>query len=102
MKSVQKICVTPEVCEVMIASWAKSTQSSYNIYLSKWVDFCHKRKIDPYNCKFDNGIEFLSHLFQNGEKYGYIAAARSALSAVLQKEEDKTFGKDPRVTKFLK
>lgn len=64
--------------------------------------FCHKRKIDPYNCKFDNGIEFLSHLFQNGEKYGYIAAARSALSAVLQKEEDKTFGKDPRVTKFLK
>lgn len=54
------------------------------------MDFCHKRKIDPYNCKSDNGIEFLSYLFQNGEKYGYIAAARSALSAVLQKEEDTT------------
>ena len=66
------------------------------------MDFCHKRKIDPYNCKFDNGIEFLSQLYKKGEKYGYIAAARSALSAVLQKEENTTFGKDPRVTKFLK
>ena len=44
-------------------------------------------------------MQFLVELYKQGAKYGYIAAARSALSAVLSQAEGKTFGEDP---KFLK
>ena len=66
------------------------------------MGYCKEHAIDPYNSKFDRGIDFLSQLYKEGAKYGYIAAARSALSAVLPKEEGVAFGKDPNVTKFLK
>jgi len=86
----------------MTSSWAKGTQTSYNVYLNKWMAYCENEKINPHSCNFEHGIKFLSQLYKEGAKYGYIAAARSALSAVLKKEEGLTFGKDPRVSKFIK
>ena len=86
----------------MLASWAKNTQSSYQTYINKWLDFCTKNDIsDPYMPNYDNAMLFLSSLYKNHAKYGYIAAARSALSAIMPKKEGKTFGQNENVSKLL-
>ena len=48
------------------------------------------------------GADFLCHLFDQGEKYGYIAGARSALSSILPVVGGLTFGKQEVVSRLLK
>ena len=100
--SVVETGMETELCDVILSSWAKQTQDNYNVYLNKWVAFCKKEDINPFNCEFKHGLKFLSHLFNNGAKYGYIAGARSALSAVIPKVDGTKFGKDPKVKRFVK
>ena len=66
--------------------------------------YCSNHGIsDPYNASFEQGADFLAELFEEqGEKYGNIAAARSALSAILPKREGVSFGKHPLVSKLIK
>ena len=46
---------------------------------------------------------FSAHLFhKEDQKYGAIAVARSALSAILPEIEGKTFGQDPNVSRMIK
>ena len=48
-------------------------------------------------------MSFLAYLFhKENYKYGMIAVARSALSAILPLKEGKTFGKCQKVSKMLK
>ena len=90
--------------QLLTASWSKKTQASYNIYLRKWEIFCKDQGIaNPYNATRCEGIEFLSYLFHKEKaQYGYIAAARSALSAVLPKLNGTPFGKNEDVSRLLK
>ena len=48
------------------------------------------------------GADFLSHLCERGEKYGYIAGARSALSSILPVVRGFTFGKHEVVSRLLR
>ncbi len=86
----------------MEASWAKSTRSSYNSYLKRWRDYCGTRSISTTDASIQDGADFLSFLFKSGEKYGYIAGSRSALSAILPRTEGKTFGEQEVVKRVLK
>ena len=52
---------------------------------------------------YDQVISFLSNMFYEEKgKYGTIAVACSALSAILPKINGQTFGKDERVSKMIK
>ena len=88
----------------MISSWASKTQSSYNTYIKKWLACCKSNKIlDPYTATYQEVMSFLAHLFhKEDQKYGAIAVARSALSAILPEIEGKTFGQDPNVSRMIK
>lgn len=90
--------------EIINASWAKGTQKSYNNYLQKWKSYCKERQIrDPYEVEDEVAMEFLVHLFNDeGRSYGYVAAARSAMSAVLPKRKGKSFGQNDNVSRLLK
>ena len=95
---------SPQVQNLLLASWAPKTQASYNTYIKKWLPYCQENNIsDPYQATYSDAINFLSYLFHEGKyQYGSIAAARSALSAILPKQDGKTFGEHPTVSKLLK
>ncbi|XP_057294577.1 uncharacterized protein LOC130623096 [Hydractinia symbiolongicarpus] len=90
--------------QLLTASWSEKTQSSYNLYLRKWLKFCKSEKIpEPYGASHKQGMDFLAFLFHvEKASYGYIAAARSALSAVLPKDAGTSFGKNEDVSRLIK
>ena len=91
-----------EVQALMILSWAPKTQSSYNTYIKRWVAYFKSNKIlDPYTATYQEGVSFFAHLFnKEGQKYGAMAVARSALSAILPTIGGKTFGQEPNVSQM--
>jgi len=80
--------------QLLTASWSKKTQASYNLYLRKWGILCKAQGIaNPCDATHCECLEFLSYLFHKEKvQYGYIAAARSALSAILSRLNGTTFG----------
>ena len=52
---------------------------------------------------YDQAMSFLSNMFyEEKREYETIAAARSALSAILPKINGQIFGKDDRVSRMIK
>ena len=74
------------------SSWAVSTRNSYNSYIKRWTEYCAWKGISASRASVTEGVNYLSHLFQQGEKDGYIAGTQSALSAILLTVDGKTFG----------
>ena len=62
-------------------SWRRSTQKQYATYISKWILFCDKGKINSVYPTLNQVLEFLNSLFESGLSYSAINSARSALSA---------------------
>ena len=92
-----------EVTELLTSSWSEGTQNSHNVYLKNWKEFCEKNDISPFETTYQEGMKFLAELYnKENAKYGYIAAARSALSAVLPKDKGTTFGTCEEVSRMLK
>ena len=84
------------------SSWATSTQSSYNTQLKKWLTYCQNNSIAPYAASFENGAEFLAHMYTSDARYSTIASARSMLSSLLPMRQGTTFGKDELISRILK
>jgi hypothetical protein len=84
------------------SSWAESTKNSYNSYIKRWTEYCAWKGISASQASVTEGVNYLSHLFEQGEKYGYIAGTRSALSAILPTEDGKSFGNQELVQRTLK
>jgi len=93
-----------EVQKLLLASWAPKTQLNYNTYIKRWSEYCKNESItNPYKASYKQAMAFLSDMFYNkNEKYGTIAVARSALSAILPKINGVSFGKDQHVSRMLK
>ena len=58
---------------------------------------------ETFKASFRDVMTFLSELFHNEKgNYGVIAVVRSALSAILPKQGNITFGKDTNVSRMLR
>ena len=90
--------------DLHLAYWAPKTQTDYNSHIRKWIKYCSKEGIsDPYMASYDQAMSFLSNMFyEEKREYETIAAARSALSAILPKINGQIFGKDDRVSRMIK
>ena len=87
----------------MLASWAPKTQAAYNSHLKQWKEFCTRKEINPFEADFRQAMDFIEFLFNvKKASYGYIAATRSALSAILPKRNAISFGKCPDVSRMIK
>ena len=84
------------------SSWAVSTRKSYNSYIKRWAEYCEWKGISTTQASVTEGVNYLSHLFEQGEQYGYIAGTRSALSAILPNVDGKTFGNQELVQRTLR
>ena len=92
------------VSELVIGSWADNTKSTYNSYFKLWFKYCQSMGIpDPYAASVEEGAEFLAHMNKKlGYPHGTCAVARSALSAILQKQDGKIFSDHPLVARVMK
>lgn len=87
----------------MLASWAPKPQSSYNAHLKHWRSFCATKDINTFKASFDEAMGFIDFLFDKKKAtYGQITATRSALSAILPKKDNVSFGKCPDVCRMIK
>jgi hypothetical protein len=58
-------------------------QKQYAPYISKWILFCDKRKINSECPTLNQVLEFLNSLFESGLSYSAINSARSAFDFVM-------------------
>lgn len=67
---------------IIMHSWRGSTKCEYQVYISRWLQFCGRQKIDSVSVSVQNVIEFLTMEFDKGLSYSSINTARSALSSM--------------------
>lgn len=94
--------LSPDITNILMASWRKGTQNQYKTYVEKWLAFCCERKIDHSSPQISEALQFLMYLYNQGLSYSTINTARSALSSILNIRGPHHFGSHPLVTRFLK
>ena len=89
---------TKDTVDLIMLSFRKSTKAQYTVYLKKWAFFCIRNKISIMNASTQQGCQFLTELVNKGLKYSSINTARSALSSLLPRVNERTFGTIHEVT----
>ena len=85
-----------------MASWRKSTFSSYSLYLSKWFKFASCNKVSPVEPPVQVPLAFLTSLVREGKSFNQICMERSALSSVINQQQNVSFGNIPIVKRYMK
>ena len=75
--------LSPDITNILMASWRKGTQNQYKTYVEKWLAFCGERKIDHSSPKISEALQFRMCLYNQGLSYSTINTTRSALSSIL-------------------
>ena len=101
-KQLNNTGVSAAAQEVIMASWRQGTLKQYKTFLAKWELFCRNNNISPSQATTEDGIEFLTSLFNSGLSYSALNTARSALSAVMKINDNISFGEHPLVCRFIK
>ena len=98
-EQLQKLGLSPDTIDILMASWRKSTRKQYATYLSRWVTYCKNKQLnkqlDVTHATINDGLDFLTLLYKHGVGYSAINTARSALSSAITPADKKTFGKHP-------
>ena len=101
-EQLQKIGLSPDTIDILMASWRKSTGKQYTTYLSRWVTYCKNKQLDVTHATVNDGLDFLTLLYKQGVGYSAINTARSALSSIITPADKTTFGEHPLVSHFPK
>ena len=101
-EQLQKLGLSPDTIDILMASWRKSTGKQYTTYLSRWVTYCKNKQLDVTHATINDGLDVLTLLYKQGIDYSAINTARSALSSAITPADKTTFGEHPLVTRFLK
>ena len=101
-EQLQKLGLSPDTIDILMASWRKSTRKQYATYLSRWVTYCKTKQLDVTHATINDGLDFLTLLYKHRVGYSAINTARYSLSSAITPADKKTFGKHPLVTCFLK
>ena len=82
-RSFQEQDIPREIEDIIVQSWRPGTSRKYDIYISKWVQFCSERNFSLYETTINQILLFLHDLFQSGVGYGVINTTRSSLSTFI-------------------
>lgn len=82
----------------ILASLSNSTKSQYTSSFKLWWGYCGTKRIDPYDIKVYDLLDFLADCLQKGCSYGSLNNHRSALSLISRNK----VGQDERVKRFFK
>ena len=84
-EQLQKLGLSPDTIDILMASWRKSTGKQYKTYLSQWVTYCKNKQLDVTHGTINDGLHFLTLLYKQGVGYSAINTARSALSLLIRR-----------------
>ena len=87
---------------VIMSSWRSGTKKQYQTYISRWLQYCSRKKIDSFSASIREVIEFLTEQFEAGLGYSSLNTARGALSSLGLKLEQFAAGSHPLVVRFMK
>ena len=76
--------LSPDVAQIIRASWRVSTQSAYNTPVRRWLDFCNRRQLNPQQPTVSQVLDFLHTLYELGISHSAIGTHRSAISAIAE------------------
>lgn len=68
---------------IIKASWRTGTQKQCESFFSKWKLYCCEKKINPFSLAVEEGINFLSRLYDDGIGYIVLNTVRCALSSIV-------------------
>ena len=88
--------------DILMASWRKGTFSNYSLYMSKWFKFASCNKVSPVEPPVQIALAFLTSLVRQGKSFNQICMARSALSSVINQQQNVSFGNIPIVKRYMK
>ena len=91
-----------DTTNIIMAAWRDNTKSKYATYINQWLSFCEQTGVNYLQATPNDGLTFLTQVFNKGRHYSTVAAARSALSAIIPAVNGIPFGALPMVSKFVK
>ena len=97
-----KIDLSNDSVNIILASWRSSTKKQYNVYITQWLKFCSDNSIDPDSANIESGTEFLTYLFKSNLGYSAINTARSELSTMIMDVNNVPFGQHVLVKRVMK
>ena len=72
-----------QASNIVLAAQRTSTQNQYRSCWSKWVGWCDKQQINPFQPSIAKVVDFLSDLFQASLQYSTLNTYRSAISSTI-------------------
>ena len=93
---------SPDVAQIIRASWRVSTQSAYNTPVRRWLDFCNRRQLNPHQPTVSQLFDFLHTLYELGLSDSTIGTHRSAISAIVEIPGVPQLGERWLVSRFMK
>lgn len=82
----------------MTSSLADNTKAQYASSFKQWWLYCQSKGLDPLVIRVYDVLDFLSHCFTTGARYGTLNNHRSALSLI----SGNKVGQDELVKRFMK
>ena len=101
-RSYQTMSISEEVKKLLLSSWGKGTQKSYDSAWNKWVSWCLEREVDPFSAPLTAVLDFLAWMFQKGFQYRTVNVHRSAISSILPHIDGQPVGQTQLVKKLMK
>ena len=94
--------LSPGIAQIIRASWRVSTQSAYNTTVRRWLEFCKRWQLNPYQPTVSQALDFLHTLYELGLSYNAIGTHWSAISAIVEIPGVPQLGEHWLVPRFMK
>ena len=91
-----------DVADILMTSWRKGTFSNYSLYMNKWFNFASCNKVSPVEPPVQVALASLISLVRQIKSFNQICMARSALSSVINQQQNVSFGNIPIVKRYMK
>ena len=94
--------LSSDVSQIIIASWRASTQSVYNKPVQRWLDFCRRPQLNPYQSTVSQVLDFFYRLYELELSYSAIGIHRSAINAIVEIPGVPQLGEHWLVSRLMK
>ena len=94
--------LSPDVAQIIRASWRVSTQAAYNTPVQRWLEVCNRWQLDSYQPTVRQVLDFLHTLYELGLTCSAIGTHRSTISAIVEIPGVPQLSEHWLVSRFMK
>ena len=88
--------------DILMASWRKDTFPNYSLYMKKWFKFASSSTCSPVEPPGQVALTFLTSFVRQGKSFSQTCMARSALSLVINQQQNVSFGNSTIDKRYIK